>query len=172
MLKRRLNAPLTSSCGRLFDAVAALLGLRQTVAYEGQAAIELEALAETATAEDSYPFEIVDGGDPLSVDFRPMLVAMLRELSGGRPPNELARRFHHTLAAAAADTCSRIRRQTGHDRVVLSGGVFQNRLLSEMLCSLLEDDGFHVYTQRLVPPNDGGLALGQAIVAGRSPLCV
>jgi hydrogenase maturation protein HypF len=176
MLKRRLNTPLTSSCGRLFDAVAALLGLRQTVAYEGQAAMELEALAETSTETESYPYDIIGtgagAGEPLTVDFRPMLQAMLRDRSVGRPLNEPARRFHHTLAAAAAEVCDRIRHQTGLGRVVLSGGVFQNRLLSEVLFGLLEANGFQVFTQRLVPPNDGGLALGQAMIAQRSLSCV
>lgn len=171
MLQRRLNAPPTSSCGRLFDAVASLIGVRQTVAYEGQAAIELEALAGQGCEVAHYPFRIDQSVEPWQVDFRPMLSALLADVSGQRPAAESAGRFHHTLAAAAAEVCVGLRRRTGLERAVLSGGVFQNRLLSEVLCGLLEENGFQVFTQRLVPPNDGGLALGQAIVAGRSFSC-
>jgi hydrogenase maturation protein HypF len=171
ILEKRINAPLTSSCGRLFDAVASLLGLRQTVAYEGQAAIELEALAETCTTTETYPFRLVEAEDRTVLDFSAMLESLVQEVLRDRPRGETARRFHNTLASAAAAVCERIRRASGLDRVVLSGGVFQNRLLSEGLCYLLEEAGFQVFTQRQAPPNDGGLALGQAIIAGRSELC-
>jgi hydrogenase maturation protein HypF len=171
MLEKRLNSPLTSSCGRLFDAVASLLGLRQTVAYEGQAAIELEALAEASRATETYPFRLTEVEGRTVLDFSPMLRILVREVRHDRPRKELARRFHNTLAAAATAVCETIRAAGGLDRVVLSGGVFQNRLLSEGLCTRLEERGFQVFTQRLVPPNDGGLALGQAIIAGRSELC-
>jgi hydrogenase maturation protein HypF len=171
MLEKRINSPLTSSCGRLFDAVASLLGVRQTVAYEGQAAIELEALAETSATIETYPFRLVETGDRTVLDFSAMLCDLLWELAQDRPRGDLARRFHNTLAAGATSMCEKIRAAGGLDRVVLSGGVFQNRLLSEGLCTELEERGFQVFTQRLVPPNDGGLALGQAIIAGRSELC-
>ncbi len=172
MLERRINTPLTSSCGRLFDAVASLIGLRQTVAYEGQAAIELEALAESYPETGVYPFSLTDVAGRLILDFSAMLGILAHEVLRDRPRGALARRFHNTLAFAAAEVCEKIRTDTGRDRVVLSGGVFQNRLFSEGLCTLLEEKGFHVFTQRLAPPNDGGLALGQAIIAGRSGLCV
>jgi hydrogenase maturation protein HypF len=172
MLRRRLNAPLTSSCGRLFDAVASLLGLRQQVAYEGQAAIELEALAETSPATDHYPFSLTEVEGRLVVEFGDMLQRLVREVQQNCPRAAMARRFHNTLAVAASAVCENIRTATGHDRVVLSGGVFQNRLLCEGLCARLEAAGFQVFTQRLAPPNDGGLALGQAIIAGRSISCV
>lgn len=172
MFERRLNSPLTSSCGRLFDAVAALIGLRGQVSYEGQAAIELEALAELADNDGVYPFDLVIKEGCHVTDFNPMVRAIVSELERGRPGAEIARCFHNTVAAVAAETCTRIRRDTGLNRVTLSGGVFQNKLLSEEVHELLRDDGFQVYTQRLAPPGDGGIALGQAIIAGRSFPCV
>jgi hydrogenase maturation protein HypF len=172
MLERRLNSPLTSSCGRLFDAVAALIGLRGKVSYEGQAAIELEALAEASRVVDGYSFEVMEEEDAHVVDFSMMLKAIVRDMEEKRPRGEIARRFHNTIAAAVTDVCGRIRTETGIDRVVLSGGVFQNKLLSEGVSALLSENNFNVFTQRLAPPNDGGLALGQAIIAGRSALCV
>jgi hydrogenase maturation protein HypF len=172
MLERCLNSPLTSSCGRLFDAVAALIGLRQRVSYEGQAAIELEAIAEAAVTAAVYPFDIAREGDVQVVDFRELLRAVVADVVAGRPRQEIARCFHNTMAAMVLDVCTTIRTDTGLDRVVLSGGVFQNKLLSEGVFTLLAANGFHVLTQRLAPPNDGGLALGQAIIAGRSLVCV
>jgi hydrogenase maturation protein HypF len=172
MLERRLNSPLTSSCGRLFDAVAALIGLRGKVSYEGQAAIELEALAELAACDEVYPFDsVMEEGRYIS-DFGPMIRSMVRDMAAGRPGAEIARCFHNTLAEVVAVTCDRIRTDTGIGRVALSGGVFQNKLLTEGVCALLSENGFHVYTQRLAPPNDGGIALGQAVIAGRSFQCV
>jgi len=168
MLTRRLNSPLTSSCGRLFDAVAALTGLRNRVSYEGQAAIELEAVAELSGSDKVYPFTIDDVDGTLVLDFRPLLRALVRDVTDGKPVAAMARAFHNTVAAAVAEVCERVRRESGMDRVVLSGGVFQNKLLSEGVFDLLSGRGFQVFNQRLVPPNDGGLALGQAIIAGRS----
>lgn len=167
MLERRINSPLTSSCGRLFDAVAAIIGLRNRVTYEGQAAIELEALAEQGQARDHYPFTLLEGEGGLLVDFAPMVRALANDVAIGAGGAEMARMFHNTVASAIAEVCGRIRTETGADRVALSGGVFQNRLLSEGVYDLLEASGFRVFVQRLVPPNDGGLALGQAIIAGR-----
>ena len=172
MLERKLNSPLTSSCGRLFDAVAALIGLRGQVSYEGQAAIELEALAESANSDGVYPFHMTIKEGCHVIDFHPMVRAIVGEMERARPGSEIARCFHSTVAAAATETCRRIRGETGLNRVTLSGGVFQNKLLSEGIHKLLRDDEFQVYTQRLAPPGDGGIALGQAIIAGRSFPCV
>lgn len=170
MLRRRINSPLTSSCGRLFDAVAALLNLRHNVSYDGQGAIELEALAEMGEDEaaESYPYNIVLQDDAfLQLDFSPMLTELLADLAAGIRTAVCAHRFHQTVAAAATDVCLRIVEGTGLDRVILSGGVFQNRLLSEMIYTALTNKGLTVFTHRLVPPNDGGIALGQAAIAGR-----
>jgi len=167
MLKQGINSPPTSSCGRLFDAVAALIGLRDTNSYEGQAAIELEAAAEGQESSGLYPFELTPGTGTFTVDFRLMITAIIKDSDAGKTPALMARRFHDTLAAATAETCTLISRESGVKRVVLSGGVFQNRLLTENICHLLSGKGLQVFTHRLVPPNDGGLALGQAAVAGR-----
>jgi hydrogenase maturation protein HypF len=167
-----LNSPLTSSCGRLFDAVAALIGLRGRVSYEGQAAIELEALAESVETGTVYPYEIKEAGESFVSDFGPMIRSIVLDMEAGRPIAEIARCFHNTLAAATAEVCGLIGRETGMERVALSGGVFQNKLLSEGVYALLAENGFRVFTQRLAPPNDGGIALGQAIIAGRSTQCV
>lgn len=171
MLQRGFNSPATSSAGRLFDAVASLLGVRQQMSYEGQAALELEGIAEQGVGDDRYPFEVSRTGDLLQLDWLPLLMALLAELSAGLPVADIAAAFHASLATAAAAVCREIRLETGLDRVILSGGVFQNRLLSEALASRLEHDGFAVFTHRLVPPNDGGLSLGQAMIAGRRNRC-
>jgi hydrogenase maturation protein HypF len=172
MLARRINSPLSSSCGRLFDAVAALLGVRSTVSYEGQGAIELEALAEQGLTAAPYPIDIVAEGGVWCLRFHRMFVAIVEELLAGRSPADIARTFHLTVAAAALMVCDKIRKQVRAERVVLSGGAFQNRLLTEELTRLLVADNFVVHVHRLVPPNDGGLALGQAIIAGRGKVCV
>jgi hydrogenase maturation protein HypF len=168
MLRRGINSPLTSSCGRLFDAVAALIGLRERNSYEGQAAIELEAAAELGAPDGSYPYALFDEAGGFIVDFRLMIAAILKDIEAGETVPLMARRFHETLAAAVADGCARMRRDSGMQRVVLSGGVFQNVMLTERVESLLVADGFRVFTHRLVPPNDGGLALGQAVIAGHA----
>lgn len=167
MLERGINSPLTSSCGRLFDAVAALIGVRNSISYEGQAAIELEALAECGTPSAPYPY-LVHEGDCRSVDFGPMFSAICADLAGGREAADIARAFHQTIAEVVVDLCKGIRGESGIARVVLSGGVFQNRLLTEEVADLLVGTGFQVYCHRLVPPNDGGLALGQAVIAGHT----
>ncbi|MDX6506911.1 MAG: hydrogenase maturation protein HypF, partial [Gaiellaceae bacterium] len=148
-----LNAPLSSGMGRLFDAVAAVLGVREEVTYEGQAAIELEQLAEGAEAE-RYPWRFGDG---------PELVGRVAdELAAGRSRPELAAAFHETVAAAAADACA----EAGEPRtVVLSGGTFQNLRLLRSTSARLERHGFRVLTHRRVPPNDGGISYGQAAIA-------
>jgi hydrogenase maturation protein HypF len=166
MMDQRINSPPTSSCGRLFDAVAALLGVRQTVSYEGQAALELEALAEGAEEGGAcLPFDLEDCGGLLEVDFAPVIAALATAVVAGGERRLLAKSFHLTVAKAAADCCAELAQRTGISRVVLSGGCFQNRLLSEELCRLLTERELTVYSHRLVPPNDGGIALGQAMVA-------
>jgi hydrogenase maturation protein HypF len=167
MLERGLNSPLTSSCGRMFDAVAALLNIRHIVLYDGQAAIELEALAETAEDEGIYRYNIMsNANEPLDLDFSAMFPEILSDVDAGTQSAVIARRFHITVASAAADLCMQIANATGLDRVVLSGGVFQNHLLSEMIYTDLVKRGLQVFTHRLSPPNDGCIALGQAAIAG------
>jgi hydrogenase maturation protein HypF len=167
MLDKGINAPLTSSCGRLFDAVASLLNLRHKVTYDGQAAIELEALAETSNSNKTLPFEIITKKEePMQLDFRPLFPVILSAMQSGVSTAALARRFHATVAQASIEACVQIARDKGLKRIVLSGGVFQNRLLSEMIYTGLNKKGLDVYTHRLTPPNDGCIALGQAAIAG------
>jgi hydrogenase maturation protein HypF len=165
MMQQTLNAPLTSSMGRLFDGIAALIGLRRTVAFEGQAAMELEMIAapETAAPYD-YGWQASDDG--LRIPTAPIIQGVVADIRHGRPKAHISRRFHITLVHLFTDLCSHLRRQTDLDRVVLSGGTFQNAILLEELSGSLAKSGFAVYTHRLVPPNDGGLSLGQAVAAG------
>lgn len=177
MLKRRINSPLTSSCGRLFDAVAALLDLRQIVSYDGQAAIELEALAETLEDQEkeldqaaSYAYAIAYGAEPFQIDFSPIFPQILADMDAGISSAAIAMRFHETIATAIVEVCRHLRNSSGLERVVLSGGVFQNRLLSKMIYTSLSSHNFRVFNHRLVPPNDGGIALGQAAIAAQKGL--
>lgn len=165
-----LNAPLTSSAGRLFDAVAALAGVRDTVSYEGQAAIELEQLADPEE-RSRYPVRIAggggpEGGGPLVVQAADLVAGVLADLGGAVPAPVVAARFHNGLAAAVVEVCERLRRAGGLGVVALSGGVFQNVLLLQRCLTGLEAVGFEVLVHRRVPPNDGGISLGQAVVCG------
>jgi hydrogenase maturation protein HypF len=159
-LERRINAPLTSSMGRLFDAAAALAGVRQTVNYEAQAAIEFEALADESEA-GAYPFEI-DAG---LIRLKPGIQALLADVLTGLNVALIAARFHNGLAHMILSAARGVRSDTGVNAVVLSGGVWQNITLLRRTLSLLRDAGFQVYIHREVPTNDGGLALGQAAIA-------
>ncbi len=164
MLARNINSPLTSSLGRLFDAVAALVGVRNEVLYEGQAAIELEMLAARSDCADMYPF-IIGEQMPATLDVAPMIHAIVSDIQQGVSIPQIAGRFHRSIAELLATACLAAREQTGLNTVALSGGVFQNRLLLEQLIARLEGMAFQVYINRRVPPNDGGLSLGQAAVA-------
>lgn len=165
MMDRRINAPMTSSAGRLFDAVAALAGVRHVVSFEGQAAMELEWLSAAAPDDGEYPHEIAALEDRMIMDTRPLVRAAAADARAGRPAGAIGRRFHRGLAAAIAAICSRLRTNTGIDRVVLTGGVFLNGLLTTECTARLERAGLRVFRHRLVPPNDGGLSLGQLTVA-------
>jgi hydrogenase maturation protein HypF len=160
---------MSSSCGRLFDAVAAMLGLRQRASYEGQAALELEMSADPH-ANQLLPYELLNEGGQIIFDPLLMVRDIFEQQKQGADPATLAGRFHASLAAMTLDVCEELRSRTALQRIVLSGGVFQNCLLTEMTLARLEDSGFEVLMHSLVPPNDGGLALGQAIVAARNPL--
>ncbi|MCW2693782.1 MAG: carbamoyltransferase HypF [Mycobacterium sp.] len=158
-----VNAPPTSSAGRLFDAVAALIGVRDVVTYEGQAAIELEQLADP-TERGGYPLPI-GAGTPALLDAGALVRAVVEDLRRGTPAPVIAARFHTALADAVLAICDRLRAAHGLATVALSGGVFQNALLLCRCLDRLEGAGFTVLTHRQVPPNDGGLSLGQAAVA-------
>jgi hydrogenase maturation protein HypF len=162
---RGLNSPLTSSAGRLFDAVASLLGLRDHVAFEAQAAMELEALAEPE-ADMIYPTALVTG-ETTVVRTTDVVRGVVNDLLREVPAARIAARFHATLADVLAQVCGRIRERTGTATVALSGGVFQNIWLLKAAIERLDARGFEVYSHRQVPTNDGGLSLGQAAVAAR-----
>jgi hydrogenase maturation protein HypF len=165
MLERGVNSPLTSSCGRLFDAVAALTGGRDEVNYEAQAAIELEMLARDSESGESYPLAILEEGGSWVIDIGPLFEEVLRDLEREVPVPTISRRFHLGLAQVLTEIAVRLRARTGLDRVCLSGGTFQNALLFEHLHGSLVSQGFRVFSQREVPAGDGGLSLGQAMVA-------
>ena len=157
-------SPLTTSAGRLFDAVAAILGVRDTIHYEGQAAVELEQVAEPG--ESSAYTVAVSGGDPCEVASGDLVRAVVADLRAGVAVPLIAARFHNGLAMAVLSACLRVRERSGLAVVALSGGVFQNLLLTERVAGLLSGGGFRVLTHARVPPNDGGISLGQAVIAG------
>jgi hydrogenase maturation protein HypF len=163
LARRGVNAPVTSSAGRLFDAVAALLGVRDSINYEGQAAVELEQLAATSR-HDPYPAAITDGR-PLTVAGHDLVRAAAEDLLAGVPRAVIGARFHQGVAAMIGAACGLLRDRSGLGTVALSGGVFQNLLLLGTVVDLLEGSGFRVLTHSRVPPNDGGISLGQAVVA-------
>jgi hydrogenase maturation protein HypF len=165
MMEQGVNSPLTSSCGRLFDAVAALVGIRQEVNYEAQAAIELE-MAMTSSDEDTaYPMKLVPESDCWIISTRPVFEALLDDLGRNVPVAAISRRFHNGLVAGFVELATLLRKKTDLNRVCLSGGTFHNVYLSERLEARLSDAGFEVFTQKEVPAGDGGLSLGQAVVA-------
>ena len=167
MLERGFQSPLTSSAGRIFDAVSALLGICMRSTFEGQAAMELEfALGETTTSA-RYPFAIVpatDAARPHLIDWGPMILELLGDLEHGIPIPEMSGRFHNTMAEIIVDVAKRI----GEPRVVLSGGCFQNAYLTERAITRLRAEGFAPYWHQRVPPNDGGISLGQIFAAVRA----
>jgi hydrogenase maturation protein HypF len=161
---RGLNAPLASSAGRLFDAAASLLGLRDVAEYEAQAAIDLE-IAAGDRAAAPLPYALVRDGDLLVYDPRPTLAALLAGRAAGRPVGALAAAFHETIAEMTRELCGDATTSTGIRTVCLSGGVFQNRRLATTLLQRLAGDGFEVFINRRVPVNDGGISYGQAAIA-------
>jgi hydrogenase maturation protein HypF len=165
MMERQVNSPLTSSCGRLFDAVAALIDLRHEVNYEAQAAIELEMCRDAAVAGQPYPFGLSEVGDLLEIDSKPLFRAIVEDLLRRTAAGEISQRFHDGLVEALATVARMLRKRTSLNTVCLSGGTFQNTCLANGLEHQLKSDGFEVYTQSQVPAGDGGISLGQAVVA-------
>ena len=161
MLGRQFNSPLTSSVGRLFDGVASLVGLRQRVRFEGQAAMDLEFLLEARA--DSAAYELPLEETPLAavLDWRPSVAAILADLSAGVALSTISARFHNLLV----ESVLKVARRTGLERVALSGGCFQNRYLTEHTVRRLAEEGFRPYWHQRVPPNDGGICLGQVVAA-------
>jgi hydrogenase maturation protein HypF len=160
-----LNSPPTSSMGRLFDAVSSITGIRQEVNYEGQAAIELEALADPAET-GVYHFEIqTEATWPYIIDTTSLIRSVANDVRSRVHSGVISARFHNAVANMISEVCQRLRVEYNLNQVALSGGVFQNTTLLAQTLRLLEQADFEVYIHHLVPPNDGGLALGQAIVA-------
>ena len=180
MLAKKLNSPLTSSVGRLFDAVASLINLRQQIHFEGQAAMELEFALEGVETDETYPVRSAEHGsrgrsphqnselrNPKSEiiwDWSPMIEAILADVNSKVAAGVISARFHNTLAEAIVAVAKRV----GQNRVALSGGCFQNRYLTERAVRRLQAEGFRPYWHQRVPPNDGGIALGQVIAALRT----
>jgi hydrogenase maturation protein HypF len=158
-LEQSLNTPYTSSLGRLFDAAAALVGVRQKVNYEAQAAIEFEAALDPSES-GAYQFELkkemIETGEAIR--------ALLADVNKGVSIPVISARFHNGIAELAHQACAEIRRQTGIREVALSGGVWQNIALIERVTAILQKDGFMVYMHHQVPANDGGISLGQAVI--------
>ncbi|MGA2458390.1 MAG: Sua5/YciO/YrdC/YwlC family protein [Terriglobales bacterium] len=174
MMEQRVNSPLTSSCGRLFDAVAALVGIRQQVNYEAQAAIELEMAMASSEVESpegntAYPMkllpELAPEDDHWIISTRPLFEALLEDLGRSVPVGTISRRFHNGLVEGFVQLATLLQQKTALNRVCLSGGTFHNIYLSQRLETRLSEAGFEVFTQKEVPSGDGGLSLGQALVA-------
>ncbi len=165
-IERRVNSPLTSSAGRLFDAVSALAGVRGEVDYEAQAAIELEMAADGDAREwPDYPFTVAEQDDCRVVRLADLVAAVIEDVKSGAGARAVSARFHRTMAAMIVDVCRAVSRDTGIRTAALSGGVFQNRLLFRLAVDGLREAGFEVLAHRQVPCNDGGVSLGQAAVA-------
>jgi len=167
-LKRGLNCPLTSSAGRLFDAASAITGVCTDISYEAQAAIELEMVAEgssTSRGAKLYPFNIAEQNGLRVVKLAKLIAAIAKDVRGGVPTSRISLKFHRTMAQMVREMCLSISKDAGIKVVALSGGVFQNRLLMRLVVEALEADGFKVLTHRDVPCNDGGISLGQAVIA-------
>jgi len=182
MLENKINCPMTSSVGRLFDAVAAITGVRQRCRFEGQAAMLLEFALEDRATGEAYPFRLVEPDGQIDpppqkrdedfisdlklkwiIDWGPMVEAICGEVRREAPTHRLSAKFHNTLADAAVAVV----RRAGERRVVLSGGCFQNKYLTERLVQRLRQERFCPYWHQRIPPNDGGLALGQILAAAR-----
>ncbi|MGH9178076.1 MAG: carbamoyltransferase HypF, partial [Acidimicrobiales bacterium] len=163
----------TTSAGRLFDAVAALLGLRSRVSYEGQAAIELEAAAASVAVEDAPVYELDvpgagTGGEPAVLDPSCLVARVVTERGRGTPVAQIAAGFHASLGRAVAETACRLAEAAGLRTVALSGGVFQNARLTRAVVDHVSSAGLEVLVHRRIPPNDGGISFGQAAIAAAS----
>jgi hydrogenase maturation protein HypF len=163
MLERGLHTPFTSSAGRLFDAIASIIGVRQICRFEGQAAMELESLTHNVETEEFYPFELMAEQESLVIDWAPMVRRIVGEVRKGEPRGYIAVKFHNTLS----EMMVKIATASGQSKIALSGGCFQNRYLTERAVKRLREEGFHPYWHQRVPPNDGGIALGQVAALSR-----
>jgi len=164
MISKKINSPETSSLGRLFDGVSAIIGIRNRVCFEGQAAMELEMLSGENTGE-IYDYEWILKDNVYKILTAPIIKGIVADVHNGVHPSVIGGKFHGTLIRLFTELCKIIRKDTDIERVALSGGVFQNSILLSGMVKLLEKNGFKAYTHRLVPSNDGGISLGQAVIA-------
>jgi hydrogenase maturation protein HypF len=160
-----INPILTSSAGRLFDAVSSILGICDIITYEAQAAIRLQMFAEKSGTDKSYRFLINETENGFVIDSIEVISGIALDLEKGIKTTVIARKFHNSMAIMAKDMCSILRDKTGFNTVCLSGGVFQNKLLLEILAGFLRKAGFKLYYNELLPTNDGAVSLGQAAIA-------
>jgi hydrogenase maturation protein HypF len=163
MLERGIRSPRTSSAGRLFDAVASIIGLRQVCRFEGQAAMELEFLTHQIETDASYQFDLNHGADGRGINWAQMVRGIVRDVQDEVSNGVIAAKFHNTLV----EMMVQVALSCGEERVVLSGGCFQNRYLTERAVKRLREAGFRPYWHQRVPPNDGGIALGQVAAVSR-----
>jgi len=166
MIERNVNCPLTSSCGRLFDGVAAILGIQMYNRYEGQAAMMLEHCLPDNPGTEAYPAGISGNSIPLKISVRQIIENIVHDCQNGISISDISAKFHNTVAKVFTQSALHVKSKTGFDTVVLSGGCFQNAYLLKCVTILCENAGMKVFTHALVPPNDGGISLGQAVVAG------
>jgi len=164
MLVKEINTPRTSAAGRLFDAVAAILGLHLGPQFEGQAAMKLEWAQDGIETDEAYPVRISDGPSALVLDWEPLLWEVLADAREGIPVAEISAKFHNALVEGVVAVAE----QVGEERIVLTGGCFQNRYLTERAVRRLRAEGFRPYWHQRIPPNDGGIALGQIVAASRA----
>jgi hydrogenase maturation protein HypF len=170
MIRREVNCPATTSLGRLFDAASALAHVALRNTYEGQAPLEFEGIAQEGACppgagRDAYPYQLQAEAGMLVIDPAPLIRALVADVLAGVPAEVVSARFHNTVVAFLTEAGARVATEAGVGLVALSGGCFQNQLLTEGLAAILETRGFEVLTHSLVPANDGGIALGQAWVA-------
>jgi hydrogenase maturation protein HypF len=163
MLRRGLNSPLCSSVGRLFDAVASLVGLKHRMRFEGQAAMELEFALHGMRTDEAYDLPLITSHSPMILDWSRLVEGILLDVNRGIAASVISAKFHNGLA----ETIVAVAREFGCERVALSGGCFQNRYLVERAVTRLRVEGFQPYWHQRVPTNDGGIALGQVVVARR-----
>ena len=164
MIRKGINCPFTSSCGRLFDAVASITGVRHIMTFEGQAPMELE-MRIKGHVSGCYGFEVTSDDGVVCISFNALIRQVVEDLLAKRPISEISAVFHNTVAEVISCICRRLREETLLDLVVLSGGVFQNLYLLNATVGILEAEGFKVLTHKSVPANDSGISLGQAVIA-------
>jgi len=160
MIEKNVNCPLTSSMGRLFDGISSILGIKDVVSYHAQAAVMLEQTALRCETQKAYKFHIGNG----IIDWTGLISSIVNDVKDGKPKEIIARKFHNAVSNMVLEVSLKLREETGINKVVLSGGVFQNRLLTESCLKMLNEENFNVYIHQLVPTNDGGISSGQAVI--------